>query len=61
MHDFKITAVGAEDFLTIINQDFIKKSVSGCPIQSMCGKAVRILNTGHMSMSVVCRHGLVLR
>ncbi|RMX43148.1 hypothetical protein pdam_00006870 [Pocillopora damicornis] len=39
MHDFKITAVGAEDFLTIINQDFIKKSVSGCPTQSMCGKA----------------------
>ena len=27
MHDFKVVA---EDFLNIINQAFIKKSVSGC-------------------------------
>ena len=30
MHDFNITAFGAEDFLNVINQAFIKKSVSGC-------------------------------
>ena len=57
MHDFNITAFGAEDFLNIINQAFIKCQWL-CLTQSMCGKAVRILNTGHMSMLVVCWHGL---
>ena len=62
MHDLKITAVGAEDFLNIINQNSRQEECQWLyPAQSMCGKAVRILNSGHMSMSVVCRHGLALR
>ena len=61
MHDFKITAVGVR-ILEYYQQSFNQEKCGWlCPTQSMRGKAVRILNTGYMSMSVVCRHGLVLR